>query len=248
MKNLIYIMPLVIVFFVIGCSNDSMDTIDEVKVSKAIPSTAPPTDLWIINMSLSGRGGTAGILGCNNIPIHSEKFIRDSLKLTNETFISVFAANYNQDGSFINSFNDYPRPLQTNDNRNKVSLTFIFDDSENANAELVINDPFVSVAGMSGIVSFSCGDTSHKIGALDFTIREIENDSGVLSDFSEIKFSDEELEIAHVDRIFLDLLDNGPTINYNEFKSMLSTTNAVYKVRIVETLIIENNEKTLFIP
>lgn len=83
---------------------------------------------------------------------------------------------------------------------------------------------------------------------MGFTIREIEAQSGVLGRFPEIKFLDEEHEQIFVDRIFYRLADINASIGLLEFFDKLKSAKAVYKIRIVETLIIGNEEKVLFMP
>jgi hypothetical protein len=246
LKDAIYIFTCALLLQ--GCSDSGPGEIEEPPIGEdpieVTASDEPPTDLWIINMNAAGKGEKAGIMGCSSLPVSGEANIRDSLNLGNDTFFGVFGANYNTDGSFINAFDAYPSPLSNTDDRNKVSVTFIFDESEQANAELTIKRALKHSTG--GIIS--CSNGSHKIDDLVISIREIQQGSGVLSNLGEVKFTDESLtEFERVDRVYVNLGDDF-TVTVPELFEKLRAINQTYRIRIVETIIVENNEREIIIP
>ena len=146
-----------------GCSSGDSDTLP----LEPTPSTAEPTDLFIVNMTLT-RGNTRIVIS------HGFKVTlmgNSNYDLGDKTIFSVLGGNYNSDGTFPNKDKDMPLHNSRFEERSNHIISFIMSDETNANAKITVNTAFTF--GSSGDNLW--GDGILKITDGIFTISALEN-------------------------------------------------------------------------
>ena len=214
--------------------------------SEVMPSPDPPNDVFIVNMNASSVGDRASILGCNRLPIQNDMYLRDSLGLENEMFFGIYGKNFNTDGSVPQGLNDIGGPF-SNLRGNKMSLTFILKNDETANAELVVKDPIDGE--FTGVPGFGCGDPSFELSKFDCEFRVLEEGSNALGGFNTINYSFGDTVFFGDTLYRLTSQDNNEQFGiFSEYLSALSVQDTVIKVRILETVRIEGEERIVTFP
>lgn len=212
--------------------------------STSPPSNDPPTGVFIVNMNVSGIGDRAGILGCNRLPIQNDMYLRDSLGLADEMFFGIYGANYNEDGSFPQGLNDFGGPSSPIQGRNKMSLTYILKDDETANAALIVRD---ALGGKTiGIPSTGCGDPAFDLSKYDCEFRVLEQGSDALGGFDKINYSYE--DVPFFSEMYYRIIGDGQYQTFGEYLSTLRVQDTVIKVRVIETVKVQDGERVITYP
>lgn len=225
-----------------SCESNSSDDVEDPNLS--IPSQEPPTEQFIVNMSVADVGEEAGIFGCHKLPWGGETLYRNAHSLDDEAFFAVLGNNYNVDGTFpTRTGDDFARP-GSETSRNNTGITFVLADDTNANAEIVVSKTFD--IEFRGVVGLSCGDTAFEITQFDFKFRALEPNSEVLGPFEEITYHQEEFINISVGNIFVDI--DGVDTDVTRFRDLAAQTQNPIKIKILETIIVENGERTIYQP
>jgi hypothetical protein len=154
---------------VLNACSSSDDGDPDSNPAGAMASSAPPNNLALVNMSFGGVGESAPIKGCQRLPRSSEAFFRNRIDLPTETMIGLFGVNFNQDGSFIDDYNEIGSYDRYDYNRNKFTAVFAVVDETQANATLTLKN--LTFSGQGGTSTSTCFKFGAEItsGVLEIT-------------------------------------------------------------------------------
>ncbi|WP_406684326.1 hypothetical protein N1F78_00945 [Seonamhaeicola sp. MEBiC1930] len=226
-------------------------------------SSEPSEDietLYLTNITRAGKGAYLAMLKGAKTPYHGTDFYRQRLNLNDESPIfSVSGGSYNKDGSIPTTKDDNYSPYNRHDvKRNNVTISFVFIDEANANAELII-DKSMTFASQGWTIPFE-NNSVRVIEKGSFTIKVKEarlndditplgkdKDNSIITSF---KFKDEVIDNNSVEAnteingLKYGNEDTHPiNITHNELLDIFREEGKTHPIKIIETALVHGGKR-----